>query len=117
MSKKSVTIMMWICISLLSIQFFLAGIGKLSGSWAIKFKAWGYPPALMYATGLLEIIAVVGLFIYQTRKWSAIVLVFIMGGASYTHISNAEYSRVIHNVIITGVSVLVIYLNEKVRKN
>ena len=106
---------MWICISVLTVQFLVAGIGKLLGAWSVKFADWGYSLTFMYAIGLLEIIGVAGLFLSRTRKWSGILFTIIMVGAAYTHISNLEYLRIIHNVIIACLSLLIMQLNRKIR--
>lgn len=104
---------MWICIAILTIQFLGAGVTKLTGAWSSKFAGWGYSTAFMYAIGTIEIIGVVGLFISRTRKWSTVLLILIMAGAAYTHISNLEYGRVIHNAIVAGLSFLVMHLDRK----
>jgi putative oxidoreductase len=115
MNKKGVKIIMWICISVLTIQFLLAGLGKLLGAWPVKFAAWGYSLTFMYTIGLLEILGTGGLFLSKTRKWSCILFTIIMAGAAYTHISSSEYLRIIHNLIIAGLSLLIIRLNQKLK--
>ena len=115
MNTKGIKIVMWICISVLTIQFLAAGIGKLLGAWSAKFAGWGYSLTFMYSIGLLEVIGVAGLFLRKTRKWSGILFTTIMVGAAYTHISNLEYLRIIHNVIIACLSLLIMQLNRKIR--
>jgi len=113
MNKKGIKIIMWICISALGLQFLAAGIGKLLGAWSAKFADWGYSLIFMYTIGLLEIIGAGLLFLSKTRKWSCILFTTIMVGAVYTHISSSEYLRIIHNVIIVGLLILIIQLNQK----
>jgi uncharacterized membrane protein YphA (DoxX/SURF4 family) len=115
MKTKGIKILMWICISLLTLQFLGAGVTKLLGGWSSKFIAWGYSSTFVYTIGSLEIIGVVGLFLPKARKWSAILLTFIMVGAAYTHLSYSEPVRVVHNGIITGLLLLVIRLDQKLR--
>ena len=113
MKAKSAKIIMWICISLLTLQFLAAGIGKFLGAWSTKFTEWGYSLAFMYIIGLLELTGVAGLFLRTTRKWSALLLILIMVGAAYTHVSNTDYLRIIHNVTIAGLALLIIRMNGK----
>ena len=115
MSTKGIKISMWICIAVLSLQFLAAGSGKILGSWAGKFSDWGYPIWFMYLIGLLEIVGLAGLYHSRTRKWSAAILILIMAGAAYTHLTNQEYPRIIHNAIIGGISALVLILSNKLR--
>jgi uncharacterized membrane protein YphA (DoxX/SURF4 family) len=105
---------MWICISLLTVQFGSAGLSKFLGDgWSSKFDEWGYPMALAYVVGALEIAAVVSLFFSRTRKWSSVVLMLIMLGAAYTHLSNSEPLRLIHNAVLGGIAFLVMHLDRK----
>jgi putative oxidoreductase len=116
MTTKGIKIIMWICIAVLTFQFLGAGMTKLLGSWSVRFSAWGYPLAFMYVIGTLETIGVVGLFFSKTRKWSVMLFIIIMFGAAYTHISSAEFLRVIHNGIMVGISLLVMQLNQKLKR-
>jgi putative oxidoreductase len=114
MKTRSAKIIMWICIALLTLQFLAAGLGKFLGAWSSKFDGWGYPLMFMYIIGLFELTGVAGLYLSITRKWSALLLILIMIGAAYTHISSTEYLRIIHNVIIAGIASLVIQMNKEI---
>ena len=70
MKPRTVKIIMWLFISLMTLQFFAAGIGKLTGAWTNMFTNWGYSISFMYMIGVLEIGCVVGLFIQKIRKWN-----------------------------------------------
>ena len=117
MSTKGIKIIMWICISALTVQFLAAGISKLWGTWSVKFEEWGYPLTFMYVIGSLETIGVVGLFFSKARKWSAMLFILIMIGAAYTHFSSSEYLRIIHTGLVVGFLFLVIELNRKSRSS
>ena len=117
MSIRGIKITMWICIAVLTLQFLGAGITKLTGSWTARFAGWGYSSAFMYVVGVLEVLGVAGLYIPKYRKWSAMLFILIMFGAAYTHISNSENPRLIHNAIMAGISLLIIQLNGKIRKS
>jgi putative oxidoreductase len=115
MSTKGIKIIVWICIAVLTVQFLGAGITKLLGTWSAKFIDWDYPIALMYTIGLLEIMGVIGLYFSKTRKWSAVLFILVMIGAAYTHVSNGEYQRIIHNGIVAGLSFLVFAAEAEIR--
>lgn len=99
---------MWLCIGCLAVQFLAAGATKLLGAWSSRFADWGYPYAFAHIIGSLEIIGVIGLFFSRTRKWSTLLFIFIMTGAAYTHISNSEYVRIVHNAVVAVLSFLVL---------
>lgn len=106
---------MWVGVTLMTLQFVAAGVGKFLGTWSSKFDGWGYPLAFMYIVGVLELVGVAGLYLHATRKWAAFLLILIMAGAAYTHLASAEYGRVIHNAIIAGLAVLVILMDRNAR--
>ena len=111
MSPRKIKVVLWTSISILSIQFLVAGAGKLFGAWTTKFEDWGYSMTLMYVVGVCEVLGVPGLFLPVTRKWAAIMFMIIMAGAAWTHIVNQEYSRLLHNGIVAGLALLVLRLS------
>lgn len=114
MKPKTIKVIMWILIALMTVQFVAAGIGKLTGAWESKFIEWGYSILFMYFIGVLEIASVIILYISKLRKWAIIGLVIIMFGAAITHILHQEYFRIIHNVILITILSLIFYLDKRV---
>ncbi len=113
MSPKTNKVLLWILISILTLQFVAASLGKFTGAWTPRFEAWGYPGVLVYVVGLLEVAAVIGLFIAKFRKWAVILLVATMIGAAVTHILNDEYSRLIHNGVLILLLLTLNHLDKK----
>jgi len=115
MNTKVARVILWISIVCLTVQFLAAGVSKLSGAWTSRFSTWGYSTTFMYGIGVLEIIGVTGLYFSRTRKWSAVLFIVLMVGAACTHVLNAEAVRVIHNVVVAGLALLVIYFDGRSR--
>lgn len=113
MNSKVKRIAIWICASLLALQFLGAGIGKLRVSSLERWHYWGYSDEFMHLIGALEILGAIGVLIPKLRKWAAFGLIGIMLGATYTHLTHDEISRLLHVAIVTLVAGLVIWLDSK----
>ncbi len=113
MQLRTVKIISWLFISLMTLQFIAAGIGKLTGTWTDMFTKWGYSISFMYMIGSLEIACVIGLFIAKIRKWAGLVLIITMIDAAFTHLLNSEPSRIIHNIVLIGILSGIFYLDRK----
>jgi uncharacterized membrane protein YphA (DoxX/SURF4 family) len=59
-------------------------------SYPEKFVAWGYPPWFSFVIGAFEIFAGVMLILPRRRFLGAAVLLFILPGATATHIINRD---------------------------
>lgn len=68
---------------ILSVIFTLSVVGKLTGKTKSTFEDAGYPPIVMYATAVAEIIFTLGLFT-RYELFAAVGLLAIMGGAVFT---------------------------------
>ncbi len=81
--------------------FLLVGQAKLAGGPAIDtmFEAWGYPAEFRYVVGVLEAVGGIGLFIPATKRYASVLLMIVMTGAMLTHAVNAEYARIMINVV------------------
>ncbi|MCW5909682.1 MAG: DoxX family protein [Cyclobacteriaceae bacterium] len=113
MNSKVKRIAIWICASLLALQFLGAGIGKLKVSSLERWHYWGYSDGFMHLIGVLEMLGAIGILIPKLRKWAAIGLIGIMLGAAYTHLAHDEISRLLHVAIVTLVACLVIWIDIK----
>lgn len=79
---------------LLALVFAASGIAKLL---ALPFEVeafarWGYPPAFMYFTGVLEVAGAVGLMLPRLSSLAATCLAGLMLGAMATHAWQAEWA-------------------------
>ena len=68
---------------ILAIIFTLSVVAKFTGKTASTFENAGYPPIVMYATAIAEIIFTIGLFTTY-ELYAALGLLAIMGGAVFT---------------------------------
>jgi hypothetical protein len=69
--------------AVLAVIFGLAFFGKMTGKTKSIFENAGYPPIVMYATAIAEIIFTIGLFT-RYDLFSTVGLLGIMGGAVFT---------------------------------
>ena len=91
MENRLQKISFFVVIIALSAILFLSGIAKLSGNEHIvtNFAKWKLE-SYRVSIGIAEIILVVLLFIPKTRLLGMLLLVTIMSGAVYTHLSHQE---------------------------
>jgi putative oxidoreductase len=113
MKSKAQKITMWICISLLALQFLAAGLGKLRIQSSERWQHWGYTDGFMHFIGVLEVVGAIGLFIPGVRKWAAISLTGIMLGAAYTHVMHNEFTRLPHVTIVALLAGLVLWIDSR----
>ena len=94
----------------LAVIFSLSFIGKLTGKTKSTFENAGYPPKVMYATAIAEIILTVGLFT-KYELFATVGLLAIIGGAVFTLIRQkakpAKYTlALIAAILLLGLLVL-----------
>jgi uncharacterized membrane protein YphA (DoxX/SURF4 family) len=78
---------------LLALVFAASGVAKLvSLPFEVEaFARWGYPPAFMYLTGVLELAGAVGLLLRPLAALAAFCLAGLMLGALGTHVLHGEW--------------------------
>jgi len=95
---------LWTIMVLVALIFVMTGVSKLSGAssarWSHSFARWGYPAALQYAAGTLEIIGGMGLLVPVATRPAAAALMVVMVGACYTHLSHGEAMRVVPPLVL-----------------
>lgn len=118
MSTKTKKIIRWVLTGILTLQFLAAGFAKLTGSWDVMFEAWGYASSFAYVIGVLEILAIAGLYFVISRKWAVFLIIAIMLGAAYTHIVSDEIVRIFHNLalILMALAILLLDRNKKIEE-
>lgn len=91
-----------------AIPLFLAGAVKLLGepSMAANFVRWGYPPALMVITGILELIAAFMVLLPFSRLVGAGLAISVMVAAAGTHAMSGEFGQMFPPLILGFFAVL-----------
>ncbi len=107
----------WLLITLLSLGFGLAALGKLIGAQDDMFVAWGYAAWFAKTVAILELIGVVLLLIPNLRKYSILLLTAIMIGAACTHIANGELLDLIRPAIFAAILWIVWTLQPKQKRS
>lgn len=103
----------WTILILVASLFVMVGFSKFAGQssirWAERFAHWGYPVALRYVVGALEMLGGIGLVVPTTTRPAAAALMVVMAGAFYTHLSHGEMPRVVPPLVL-GLLIFLIFL-------
>lgn len=103
----------WTILILVASLFVMVGFSKFAGPssirWAERFAHWGYPVALRYVVGALEMLGGIGLVLPATTRPAAAALMVVMAGALYTHLSHGEMPRVVPPLVL-GLLIFLIFL-------
>jgi len=92
MSDRRVAIareaVLWIITVFLAYVFLRQGLAKFSDTsgWAKAFRAWHYPDWFRILIGVIEISAVVILFLRRFALVGAIMIIIVMLGGMVTHV-------------------------------
>ena len=111
--KTVLRAVVWTILISVAFLFVMVGFSKFTGEssvrWAERFAHWGYPVALRYVVGALEMLGGIGLVVPTTTRPAAAVLVVVMAGAFYTHLSHGEMPRVVPPLVL-GILIFLIFL-------
>lgn len=79
---------LWIITAFLAYVFLRQGFAKFSGTsgWARAFRAWHYPDWFRILVGVIEVSAVLILFVPRIALVGAIMIVIVMLGGMATHV-------------------------------
>ncbi|HTC91886.1 MAG TPA: DoxX family protein [Terriglobales bacterium] len=106
-------VLAWTILISVASLFVMLGLAKFTGQssirWAERFAHWGYPMVFRYVVGGLEILGGIGLIAPATTRPAAAVLMVVMAGAFYTHLSHGEMPRIVPPLML-GTLVLLIFL-------
>ena len=105
--------------ALITLLFAVEGITKLIGMefQYTLFRHWGYPIGFMKVIGLIELIAALLIWVnrFYISWYATIVLLIIMVGAFYTHITRGDVFQMMGLVVIAFVLLIIhlVKLNKK----
>jgi len=79
---------LWIITVFLAYVFLRQGIAKFSGDsgWARAFRAWHYPDWFRILIGVIEVSAVLTLFVRRFALVGAVMIIIVMLGGMATHV-------------------------------
>jgi uncharacterized membrane protein YphA (DoxX/SURF4 family) len=91
----------WALSIVLAIEFFRSGYLNLMSDPKLvaAFQTFGYPHWFQVLTGALEVIAAIAVLVPRTAFWGAILLVCIMLGALYSHLSHGQTAEIVQPLI------------------
>jgi len=101
-ASRAKTTSSWVLVGLLAAGFFVAALGKFTGSATPMFESWGYAPWFATLIGVLELAGAIGLLIPRLTRCAIVGLLVIMLGAAYTHVANADGAQVLSPFIFLG---------------
>jgi len=92
----------WLLSLFLGYEFAVSGIAKLTTKprMVAAFHTFGYPLWFMYLTGCIELISVVLVLFPRTAVLGAGVLVCVMIGALFSHLTHGEVEAIRMPVIL-----------------
>ena len=107
------TYALYVVMGLLTLAFLMAGGTKVMGAemHVESYARWGYPNWFMYVTGLIEVAAIILMWIPKTRFYGAAILVVTMIGAILTHLVNAEIGAIVAPIILLILAAIVAWFN------
>ena len=87
---KFANISLWIATIIFGLLMLLAGANKFTQpeTWTGHFTTWGYPAALAYVIGGLEVLGALALFVPRLATYAGGLVSVIMLGAAATLIMN-----------------------------
>lgn len=115
MKTKTIKRLSWLLAGLLAFIFMGAGTSKLAGvqMHIDHFHQWGYPDAMRYLVGVLEIGLAAGLIWPKFRLIAVYELFFWATGAVLTHLQAGEASQVGAPFALTALGAVLLMLERK----
>jgi uncharacterized membrane protein YphA (DoxX/SURF4 family) len=110
---KAKTISLWILQILLAVAFLAAGLLKLKGQpeMVLAFDKIGWGSWFLYVTGILEVVAAIGLLIPRFIFYAALLVAVIMAAAIIFCITTLGQSP-IPAALFLAMSCLIAYLRK-----
>ncbi len=110
MSDQVKNVVAWVISVLLSLSFVFAGYQKIPpGTGMIKrFEAWGYTADFALLVGVLEVLAGVLVLMPRLASYGGLLIVILMSGAIFTHLSTGVGSAVFATLYLIMAVLLVL---------
>lgn len=112
--EKFTKVSKWVLVIILGLLFISSGFPKIipGESMIERFSNWGYAKTFAQMIGIIELLGGVLLVIPRVSIYASLMLLFVMLGAIYTHISTGIGSPWFA-VITAALLVLTIYLSKR----
>jgi uncharacterized membrane protein YphA (DoxX/SURF4 family) len=104
-------IALWIVTVAFAVPMLLAGASKFisSSMWLSMFEGWGYPPALAFPIGVLEMVGAVAVLVPKYATYGGALVAVIMAVAAGTLITHpGEMGPLVPIVNTIGFSVIAV---------
>ena len=105
---------LWVIILLLALVCLRSGLMKMPGVpgvefWVRDFQRWGYPGWFRMVVGVAELVAFVLLLVPRLAGYGAALFAAVMLGATITHATHHETSRLPFNLLLLALSLIIVY--------
>ena len=103
-------VVLWIIALFLALVCLRSGWLKVTGNvfWVRDFHRWGYPDWFRIVVGIAELTSMVLLLIPRFASYGASLFAVVMLGAVFTHATHNEFSRLPFNLLLLGLSLIII---------
>jgi putative oxidoreductase len=110
-ARVAAKILLWAVTVFLALVCLRSGVTKLpaDGFWVRDFRRWGYPGWFRVAVGATELAACALLLVPRLASYGAAFFAAVMLGAIYTHAAHGETVRLPFNIVLFGLSLVVLY--------
>ncbi len=107
-NNRAVTVATWVIAVLLCLAFLGAGAAKLTSQPMMQqeFAGFGYPLWFMFVTGLIEIAGAVLVVIPRTSRIGAGLLICVMVGAIFSHVSHGQAAMIGAPVVLLVLAIV-----------
>ncbi len=99
---------LWVVGLLLGLFYLMSAWPKLQGAEPMveRFSAWGYSAGFLRFIGALEALGGLLLLVPKLAAWGALILIVVMAGAVYTHLTSGIGSPLIAIVCLVVLAVV-----------
>jgi uncharacterized membrane protein YphA (DoxX/SURF4 family) len=102
---------LWIVTVAFAVPMLLAGSSKFfsSSMWLSMFEGWGYPPALAYPVGVLEVVGAAATLVPRYATYGAALVAVIMAVAAGTVLTHpGEMGATVPVVNVIGFTLIAV---------
>ena len=112
-------VVLWLITLFIALICLRSGLMKVTGNvfWIRDFHRWGYPDWFRILVGIVELISMALLLIPRFASYGASLFGLVMLGAIFTHATNNESVRLPFNLLLLGLSVIIVLARRRRLKN